>query len=207
MNVYKRKKESIGDLAQTSGCCSGEHDFSFCLNVTTVWEEYTSEGECVTTGRASVGQPKSHNSILGILLSSRRNDFFLPRVSIQRRTSRHRCAKAVIFALSVRAGHSQYLRIECGFPALFSTDPWSSIHAFLQRSTPNRFSLIGVRKHTGLLCFTSHRIIVEKLGLDNDHATVVLRSAPDLYASQIQVAQLPATCIPHRQRSSSEKIR
>jgi hypothetical protein len=35
-----------------------------------------SEDSCVTKGRASVGPSKSHNSILGILLSSRRKDTF-----------------------------------------------------------------------------------------------------------------------------------
>jgi hypothetical protein len=54
--VYKSKKaleiwrKNLGD--------AGQHGFSFCSNVTTVWED-TNEDSCVTKGRASVGPPKS----------------------------------------------------------------------------------------------------------------------------------------------------
>jgi hypothetical protein len=78
-----------------------------------------SEDSCVTKGRASVGPSKSHNSILGILLSSRRKDTFALCTRSTEQTNTV-FAKAVIFS-TIDLGRVAF---KSDVPALSSTDFW-----------------------------------------------------------------------------------
>ena len=80
-----QKQESIGDMAQNVWGDGAQEStffhFSRCNN--SVRKIYGRGTIVVTKGRASVGPPKSHNSILGISLSSRRKpSFFEPPLPI-----------------------------------------------------------------------------------------------------------------------------
>jgi hypothetical protein len=67
VDVYKKKaleiwRNFLGDAQESM--------ILICLIVTIVWEEYISEDDCVTKRASQRWAAKTHNSILGILLSS-----------------------------------------------------------------------------------------------------------------------------------------
>lgn len=136
MNVYKRKK-ALEIWRKFWGARRAWFLLLF-LDVTIVWEEYTSEDTCVTKRQASVGPPKIsrlhlRNSTLlrvaKVILLFRA----LMRISTKQSNIYSRCchSSALINLDRVAMVVLGRMTSENRLPARFSTDHCSDTHAFL----------------------------------------------------------------------------